>query len=51
MQPKKPHTATNKADDFAIGFAQWLFEHYNKISCYDIKELLKIYKKQYETAI
>lgn len=33
-------------DEFAIGFAEWLFEHYNIISCYDRKELLKIYKKE-----
>ena len=29
-----------------IGFAEWLFDHYNKISCYDRKELLEIYKKR-----
>lgn len=34
------------ADDFAIGFAEWLFEHYNIISCYDKRELLEIYKKE-----
>ena len=34
------------ADELAIGFAEWLFEHYNIIDCYDRKELLEIYKKE-----
>jgi hypothetical protein len=33
-------------DDFAIGFAKWCFEKYNTISCYDMEELLEIYKKE-----
>jgi hypothetical protein len=34
------------ADDFAIGFAKWCFEKYNIISCYDMEELLEIYKNE-----
>lgn len=34
------------ADDYAIEYGEWLFEHYNVISCYDREELLKIYKKE-----
>ena len=34
------------ADDYAIEFAKWCFEKYNIISCYDMEELLKIYKKE-----
>ena len=34
------------ADDFAIGFAEWLFEHYNIIDCYDRKELLEKFKQE-----
>ena len=33
-------------DEFAIGYGEWLFEHYNIISCYDKGELLEIYKKE-----
>ena len=34
------------AEEFAIGFAEWCFKKYNIISCYDMQELLKIYKKE-----
>ena len=36
------------ANDLAIGFGEWLFEHYNIISCYNKEELLKQYKKEKE---
>ena len=32
-------------EEFAIGYGEWLFDHYNIISCYNRKELLEIYIK------
>ena len=32
-------------EEFAISYGEWLFDHYNIISCYNRKELLEIYIK------
>ena len=42
----KTRSAEKIAEEFAIGFAEWCFKKYNIISCYDMQELLKIYKKE-----
>ena len=46
MTLEEKFLAVKLRDKFAIGFVEWCFEKYNIISCYDMKELLEIYKKE-----